>query len=198
MLVVSWEMILYNEFDTIYHEHISFYNIKSMKALCDRAGLNLIDVQKTPLHGTSYIFVISKSCKRDYNVDNLIALEELAGLYSDDTYTIYGNNCNSVKESFQEAIIRSRSEGYKLVGYGAAAKGNTFLNYAGVKLDYIIDDNPLKQGYFDILDSYSEEDKILFIPLAWNFFKEISQKIKTKRNNSNDKFLKYFPKLIME
>jgi 2-polyprenyl-3-methyl-5-hydroxy-6-metoxy-1,4-benzoquinol methylase len=202
-------MILNNEFDTIYHEHISFYNIKSMKALCDRAGLNLIDVQKTPLHGTSYIFVISKSCKRDYNVDNLIALEELAGLYSPDTYRIYGNNCNSVKDSFREAIIKARNEGYKLIGYGAAAKGNTFLNYTGVKLDYIIDDNPLKQGYFtpgsqieifsiDILDSYTEEDKILFIPLAWNFFKEISQKIKTKRNNSNDKFLKYFPNLTVE
>jgi novobiocin biosynthesis protein NovU/D-mycarose 3-C-methyltransferase len=53
------DMILNNEFDTIYHEHISFYNIKSMMLLCNELGLNLIDVVKTPIHGTSYIFIIS-------------------------------------------------------------------------------------------------------------------------------------------
>jgi hypothetical protein len=83
----------------------------------------------------------------------------------------------------------------------------TLLNYAGisfVEMDYIIDDNPLKQGLYtpgssipivssDILSTLSPSDKVVFVPLAWNFFDEIKSKIKTKRDNDNDLFLKYFP-----
>jgi hypothetical protein len=102
-----------------------------------------------------------------------------------------------------------RRKGYIMGGYGAAAKGNTLLNFSKIELDFIIDDNELKQGKFspgmsipvvsiNHLDKYGADDKILFIPLAWNYFDDIKKKILDKRHNSNDKFLKYFPKVVIQ
>ena len=194
------DMILNDEFDTIYHEHISFYNIKSMMFLCNRAGLNLIDVVKTPIHGTSYIFIISADMSAPANIKNLIDIETNAGLYNKETYTRYSKNCIDMVEKFREVVEEHRTNGYKIVGYGAPAKGNTLLNFAKVPLDMIIDDNPMKQGLYtpgssigivgsEVLKSFEEHDRILFIPLAWNFFKEIRERIIKQRNNFNDVFL---------
>ena len=194
------DMILNDEFDTIYHEHISFYNIKSMMFLCNRAGLNLIDVIKTPIHGTSYIFVISADTSAPANIKNLVEIETNAGLYNKETYTQYSKNCIDMVEKFREVVEEHRANGYKIVGYGAPAKGNTFLNFAKVPLDMIIDDNPMKQGLYtpgssigivgsEVLKSFEEHDRILFVPLAWNFFKEIRERIIKQRNNFNDVFL---------
>ena len=105
---------------------------------------------------------------------------------------------------FVSQIECHKSLGYKIIGYGAAAKGMTFLNSAGVSLDYVIDDNPLKQGLYtpagsslivpvEFLKTLDEDDPILFIPLAWNYFDEIKSRIKQVRDNENDKYLKYFP-----
>jgi hypothetical protein len=105
-----------------------------------------------------------------------------------------------------ETISEYRRDGYTLVGYGAAAKGNTLLNFGNIKLDFIIDDNPLKQGKFtpgtgcaivgvDRLGKLDANRRILFVPLAWNFFKEIQSKIQTARTNANDRFLRYFPEV---
>ena len=193
-------MILNNEFDTIYHEHISFYNIHSMKLLCRRAGLNLIDVVKTPIHGISYIFIISADKTAEATVKNLIAMEAVAGLYKTKTYWEYENKCLNMVSSFSTFVDYCRDQGYKIVGYGAPAKGNTLLNFSKVKMDMIIDDNPLKQGLYtpgssigivgsDVLKSFTEDDKIMFVPLAWNFFDEIRKRILAQRDNSNDKFL---------
>jgi 2-polyprenyl-3-methyl-5-hydroxy-6-metoxy-1,4-benzoquinol methylase len=194
------DMILNNEFDTIYHEHISFYNILSMSLLCIRAGLELIDVVKTPIHGTSYIFIISADKKQYARVNNLIGMENFADLYDKITYVDYAQNCIDMVEKFKEKVEYWRSQGYKVVGYGAAAKANTFLNFSKVPFDMIIDDNPLKQGLYtpgssigivgsDVLKTFTEDDKILFVPLAWNFFKEIRERIISQRNNFNDVFL---------
>jgi len=184
------DMILNNEFDTIYHEHISFYNILSMSLLCKRAGLELIDVIKTPIHGTSYIFIISADKKQYARVNNLIGMENTAGLYDRTTYVKYTQNCIEMVDKFKEKVEYWRNQGYKVVGYGAAAKANTFLNFSKVPFDMIIDDNPLKQGLYtpgssvgivgsDVLNTFTEDDKILFVPLAWNFFKEIRERIIT-------------------
>ena len=194
------DMILNNEFDTIYHEHISFYNILSMSLLCIRAGLELIDVVKTPIHGTSYIFIIAEDSAAPANMKNLIDMETAAGLYNEITYINYSQNCINMVEKFKEKVEYWRNQGYKIVGYGAPAKGNTFLNFSKVPLDMIIDDNPMKQGLYtpgssigivgsDVLKTFKEDDKILFVPLAWNFFREICERIVIQRNNSNDIFL---------
>lgn len=202
------DMIINNEFDTIYHEHISFYNINSMNELCKRAGLNLIDVVKCPLHGNSYIFVVSRDVQRPAHIKNLIDMERKLNLLSDNTYEEYAHSCKTVIEDLTLLLGSAKEEGYKLVGYGAAAKGMTLLNYGNIKLDYIIDDNPLKQDRFtpgtnipivstDILTSFKDDDKIMFIPLAWNFYKEICERIVSKRKNPNDTFVTYFPEVIV-
>jgi len=203
------EMIEHNQFDTIYHEHISFFNINSFNELVKRTKFYLIDVIKTPVHGTSYIFVLSKLDKRPELVKNLIALEKSYGLLNNKIYQQYESNVNKIVSEFKKAVTFYRTNGYKIIGYGAAAKGNTFLNFADIKLDYIIDDNKLKQNLYtpgtdiqivsiDILNTYKDFDKVLFIPLAWNFFDEIKSRILKVRNNPNDLYLKYFPSILIE
>jgi 2-polyprenyl-3-methyl-5-hydroxy-6-metoxy-1,4-benzoquinol methylase len=203
------DMIVNDEFDTIYHEHISFFNIKSMKALAEQAGLFLVDVVKTPIHGISYIFVLAKEEVQTQRVKNLLAMEQMQGLYTDETYAHWAANTLRLVDELKVFVELYHNKGYVLAGYGAAAKGNTLLNFSKVKLDFIIDDNPLKQGTYspgmhipvvsiNHLDNYAPTDKILFVPLAWNFFREIRQKILSKRTSENDKFLKYFPKVEIQ
>lgn len=203
------DMILNGEFDTIYHEHISFYNIKSMEKLCERAGLHLVNAIKTPIHGISYLFIITQSnaYQRPNLIANAIEMETKAGLYNKSTYYQFTQKANWITNSLAEMIQSKRNDGYTVIGYGAAAKGNTLLNFSKIKLDIIIDDNSLKQNKFApgskaiILsrDSVKKElqllnpKKILFIPLAWNFYDEIRNKIKEFRNNPEDQFIKYFP-----
>lgn len=198
-------MIVKNEFDTIYHEHVNFYNINSMHKLAERAGLYLINVYKTPIHGTSYIFVLSKNPKHyDQKILNsLINGEAQLGLLEDSTYVKYQNRCEELAKDLVEKVSAYTLEhDCKAVGYGAAAKGMTLLNYTGLKLDFIIDDNPLKQGTFTPGSSIpivgsaeldNHKDSVIFVPLAWNFYNEIVAKIKKQRNNPNDRFCTYFP-----
>ena len=204
------DMVLNSEFDTIYHEHVNFYNINSMNELCKRAGYNLVDVVKTPIHGTSYVFVLSPKQSKPNRIKNLIEFEAAAGLMTLDTYYNWANQAKqTVKKLHEECNIFKHRMHYTLIGYGAAAKGNTLLNFADLKLDMIIDDNPLKQGLYspgkhipvvgiDELAKFNRNDPVLFVPLAWNFYKEIKNKILTKRKNQLDRFIKYFPKVIVE
>lgn len=198
-------MVMNNEFDTIYHEHLSFFNANSMNELAKRAGLHLINVEKTPIHGTSYVFVFKKD-PAPGNVKDVLRLERGHALQDLQTYEMYAQKCYGVLDQLQEAIKEYRIN-YRIVGYGAAAKGMTLINAGNLYFDFVIDDNPMKQGKYcpgshipvvsiDELDKY-ENESIIFIPLAWNFFDEISTKIKAKRDNPNDKFLKYFPKVTL-
>jgi SAM-dependent methyltransferase len=198
------DMVRNGEFDTIYHEHVNFYNVNSMNRLCKRAGWELIDVIKTPIHGTSYIFVLGLKHGRREHVANLISMEN--DLLNNETYRTWAARARKISTEFTSRIALFREQGYHIVGYGAAAKGMTLLNFANVRLDYIIDDNPIKQGTYspgqdipvvsiDHLSRYNNNDKILFVPLAWNFFKEIKGRILKHRTNSNDRFLKYFPEV---
>jgi hypothetical protein len=202
------DMVMNGEFDTIYHEHVNFYNVNSMNELAKRTGFNLIDVVKTPIHGTSYVFVLSKTERRPQHIKNLIAME--SALLKEKTYTEWASRTKSIVTEFDARIQQYRDDGYKIVGYGAAAKGNTLLNFATATVDIIIDDNPMKQGKYspgrnipiismvDALNQFGEEDKILFVPLAWNFFDEIKGKIQKQRSNPADRFLRYFPDVRVE
>ena len=199
-------MVMNNEFDTIYHEHLSFFNANSMNELAKRAGLHLINVEKTPIHGTSYVFVFKKD-PAPGNIDDVLRLERGHALQDLQTYDVYAQKCYGVLEQLKDAIREYRIN-YRIVGYGAAAKGMTLINAGNLYFDFVIDDNPMKQGKYcpgshipvvsiDELDKY-EDESIIFIPLAWNFFDEISSKIKVKRDNPNDKFLRYFPKVTVD
>jgi 2-polyprenyl-3-methyl-5-hydroxy-6-metoxy-1,4-benzoquinol methylase len=196
------DMVLHNEFDTIYHEHINFFNANSMFKLAQRAGLHLVDVVKTPIHGNSYIFVLSLSNSRQHHVQNIIAMEE--PLLKTNTYQAWRDTVESNMAALKFHVDQYRKQGYRLVGYGAAAKGNTLLNYAELDLDFIVDDNPLKQGLYtpgraipivgiEQVQALTQQDRVLFIPLAWNFFNEIRERILAVRKNEHDEFLRYFP-----
>lgn len=204
------EMILNNQFDTIYHEHVSFFNINSMNELVKRTNLTLTDVIKTPVHGISYLFRFTKNTFEGRGkVFNEIEVERQRGLLSKKTYDEYKTNITKLVSDFKELVRNSKREGFELIGYGAAAKGMTFLNFADVELDYILDDNELKHHLYTpgtnvpikpngFLKQYKESDKILFIPLAWNFYNEIQERILKTRDNKNDWFLRYFPEVKLE
>lgn len=201
------DMVRNGEFDTVYHEHVNFYNINSMYELARRAGMYLVDAIKTPIHGTSYVFVLSTSNLKPKHVKNLLAME--ADLMDPTIYEKWAATADEIKNSFVSTCEAYNNAGFQLVGYGAAAKGMTLLNYTQVSLDVIIDDNPLKQDTYspgrdipvvgsDIIDTFTEKDKILFVPLAWNVFDEISSKILKKRMHPDDRFLRYFPEVKVE
>jgi 2-polyprenyl-3-methyl-5-hydroxy-6-metoxy-1,4-benzoquinol methylase len=201
-------MVLNNEFDTIYHEHLSFFNTNSMKTLVKRCGLVLSDVFKTDIHGTSYVFVITKKDLNKIGTQDMIQFEKENGLYDILTYPSYALKCYKATFDLKYKLEELKNQGYTLIGYGAAAKGNTLLNFGKIKLDIIIDDNPLKQNLLtpgmnipivssDYLLDLNKHQKIVFIPLAWNFYNEIKKRIKNKRDNNDDIFIKYFPNIII-
>lgn len=205
------DMILNGEFDTIYHEHLSFYNIKSARELGKRAGLNLIDVLKHPIHGTSYIFVFSKVKEAVLRIEHAILEEENLGLYTPETYVEYAEKCYTVAQKFADTIRKYRMEGIPVIGYGAPAKGNTLMNFAKEGPDFTIEDNSLKQllytpgmgvlinppGYLTL--NYYDKKRVCFIPLAWNFYDEIVDKLHEMRPPLlfNDIYVKYFPEFTV-
>lgn len=200
------DMVLHNEFDTIYHEHVNFFNANSMSELAQRVGLNVIDVVKTPIHGNSYIFILSKHPFNKHRVDNIVDMERAYGLLDLETYERWEQHVQGLVRKLKAQVSGYRKEGYTIAGYGAAAKGNTLLNFSGIEPDFIIDDSPLKQGKYtpgmgceivgiEHLKKFKRKDKILFMPLAWNFFPEIKAKIQAARSNPNDFFIRYFPEI---
>lgn len=193
------DMVKYGQFDTIYHEHISFFNTNSMSKLANKCGMYLEEVFKTSIHGTSYVFVLTQDSLAD-NTELLLKCEDKQTL---EVVNEFADKAVSVVTKLKDEL--NRFEGYIKVGYGAAAKGNTLLNFGEIDLDYIVDDNPLKQGLYtpgrktkilslDDLLKLAGDKQILWIPLSWNFFDEIRMRIKNKYIKPTV-FLKYFPNL---
>ena len=199
------DMVSNGEFDTIYHEHISFFSLSSMSALAQRCGLAVVDAIKTPVHGHSWLFVIGKQQTSSHRLSNAMAMQQSHGLMSTDAYQHWATRCRSIQQETKNLIAAIRAQGQQLIGYGAAAKGMTFLNSIDESLDAIIDDNPLKQGFVcpgngtpivspDLLSKLGTEP-VVFVPLAWNFFDEIRGRIQHSRENHNDRYLRYFPEV---
>lgn len=196
------DMFINNEFDVIYHEHSSYFTGKSIRELAHRNGFYVSSIIKTDIHSKSFLFGLQKTPCEEAQLNRLIEQETKDGIYTIEKYNYFANKAESTKKILIQKLDHYRNQGYKIIGYGAAAKGNTLLNYIQYKLDYIIDDNDMKWGYLtpgmdieihgiDLLEQNFE--KICFVPLAWNFFKEIKERITKVRNTSNDVFIKYFP-----
>lgn len=201
-------MIRNGEFDTIYHEHHSFFTVRSFIALARRAGLHIVDIEHVPVHGTSYLVQLATADEAgDLQSEDLFSIgraEKELGYYARATYSRVSERALITRDKVRELVEWSRAAGYRLAGYGAAAKGMTFLNFAGIDLDYIIDDNPLKVGLLtpgrnipivgpDHLST--EHHKTLFLILAWNFYEEIMERIRKQKNDLADSFLTYFPRV---
>lgn len=200
------DMFISGQFDTVYHEHISFFNVKSMKTLVQRSGLYLNDVTIVGIHGNSYLWKISKKSQNNGNfARELFELDN--GFNSEDFYIKFkALSLNKVKE-VNLIINKYRKQKFKIVAYGSAAKGNTFMNFAGINLDLLFDDTPQKIGKIspvggikvsDPMQLESIKEPLLIIIPAWNFATEILKKIRTLRKDSNDMYLTYFPEITIE
>jgi ubiquinone/menaquinone biosynthesis C-methylase UbiE len=209
---VSQSDMLHNiEFDTIYHEHISYFSDTSMSALLKRAELNLVGISKADIHGGSKIYVLGqKGVRRILDAKSIVKTNHytLKEFNSRNNFeistTCYQNSANEIRTRFFSAIMYYKTKGYTIYCYGAAAKGMTFLNYANPGyIKAIIDDNRLKIGLFTPGTNIqvkgintikrSKAKKILFVCLAWNFYDEIKKRIKNVRDVKDDRFLVCFP-----
>lgn len=147
-------LIKERQFDTIYHEHYSYFSLLVVDELFSRHGLRVYEVDRLPTHGGSLrVFVChdSASLLRDGKVDELLALERREGLDRIETYTGFETAVIDIKCELVSFLIEARRSGKSVVGYGAPAKGNTLLNYCGVGselLAYTVDISPHKQGRY--------------------------------------------------
>ncbi|HYM65397.1 MAG TPA: class I SAM-dependent methyltransferase [Candidatus Sulfotelmatobacter sp.] len=202
------KMIQNNEFDTVYHEHLSYFTVSSFKALMDRIEFSIVDVLQTTIHGGSIRFFLKKNKeKHTAKVKKLIENEKTNGLLEKRAYLEFSKRVKKNKEDFIKlnSLLKLKKE--KIIGYGASAKGNTMLNYFKINLDYIVDDNPLKWEYETpgrniIIKSPNilkkEKQSLYIVVLSWNFYKEISKKILKLRFNSKDKIILYVPKVFLK
>jgi len=201
-------MVRNNEFDTVYHEHVNFFNTKSMHLLAKRAGFSLVDVYKTKVHGSTYVFVlkIKTHPKKILNskIKKIIKTESFLNVNRCKKWSL---NAQKIRKQLRVEVAKARKTSQKIIGCGASAKGNTLLNFSKINLDYIIDDNPLKQNTFSpgmkipvksrkSLISLKKNKKVTFLLLSWNFYKEIKIRIKKIRNSKKDRFIMFFPKVV--
>jgi SAM-dependent methyltransferase len=142
-----------NQWDTIYHEHFSYFSFSTVRQVFAAHGLRLFDVEELPTHGGSlriYGCHDDDAGKPDAErATALLAREEAAGYTELESYVAYGRRVQDDKREILSTLIELKREGRRIVGYGAAAKGNTLLNYCGIGrdfLDYVVDLNPHKQG----------------------------------------------------
>jgi predicted TPR repeat methyltransferase len=144
-----------NQFDTIYHEHYSYLSLTAVKRIFACNGLSVFDVEELSTHGGSLRVYAQRSDtgmrEIGVNVEQLINREVAAGINSLAFYAGFQSKANKVKNDLLMFLIEAQRGGKNVVGYGAAAKGNTLLNYAGVRpdlLSYVVDRNPAKQDKF--------------------------------------------------
>lgn len=176
-----------NQFDTIYHEHFSYFSLMAVAEIAARHRLRIIDVDELPTHGGSLRVYLSHA--RSYHspssrVSALLLREKRLGFGTMDSYESFGEQVRRTKRSLLSFLIDLKSRGKRICGYGAPGKGNTLLNYCGIGtdfLDFTVDRNPYKHGRFspgmhipicpvDAIDE-AKPDYILILP--WNLKQEI-------------------------
>ncbi len=198
------ELVKRNAFDTIYHEHLSYFTINSFAHLVDCSPLYIDAVTQSPIHGGSIRFALRRkpSFYRDL-VRRLIEGEASLGMFDLGTYRRFRQRVMTTRWKLRELIAGMRSRGEKVVGYCAAAKGVVALNYFGVDLDYVVDDTPLKQGKLipgkttPIVSSEvlaREPGRLNIVVLAWNLLPEITARIHALRG-TGDNLVSYVPEV---
>lgn len=202
-------MVKNGEFDTIYHEHHSFFSVSSFLALARRAGLRVAEISHAPVHGTSYVVqMVNAGAPAVQRCDQFeVGRQETEwGYYRVETYEGFGARAGAIRDRIRQLVSWHAGAGYRLVGYGVAAKGMTFVNYAELDFDYLVDDNPLKVGLLTPGRTnpiagperlFADDRPTLVVVLAWNFFEEVVARVKAKRDVSRDAFLTYFPNISL-
>jgi hypothetical protein len=181
-----------NQFDTVYHEHYSYLSLTSVKAIFETNNLSIFDVEELPTHGGSLRVYAQRSDSGEQsvgsNVTDLLIHEEKIGLKTVDYYAGFQQKAEKIKLSLLDFLIAAKREGKKVVGYGAAAKGNTMINFAGVGPDlisYVVDKNPAKQNMYlpgsripiENLAYLRKNVPDYIIILPWNLSNEIKNEL---------------------
>ena len=186
------QLMAHNQFDTIYHEHFSYFSFLAVEKVFARHGLTLFDVEEWPTHGGS-LRIYGRHAEDAAKpvgprVEALRGREIKAGFGSLDHYRSFGEQVGATKRQLLDFLIRAKNEGKRIVGYGAPAKGNTLLNYCGIRtdfLDYTVDRSPHKAGQY-LPGSHipifppdrireTRPDYVLILP--WNLKEEIMKQM---------------------
>ncbi len=186
------QLMEHNQFDTIYHEHFSYLSLLAVERIFATHGLVIFDVEEIPTHGGSLrIYARHAEDTGKPVTERVTALrerEEQAGLREIATYTAFGERAKRTKWRLLEFLIEAKRAGKTIVGYGAPAKGNTLLNYCGVRndfLEYTVDVSPHKQGkylpgtHLPILapEAIAETKPDYLLILPWNLKEEIMEQM---------------------
>jgi hypothetical protein len=191
-----YELVTHHQFDTIYHEHFSYFTLLTVRDVFARHGLRIFDVERVPSHGGSLrIFACHAEAAHEHS-ERLAAVDDVeraAGLHELDGYRSFGEQVHATKYALLRFLIDARERGERVVAYGAPAKGNTLLNYCGVGTDLVeftVDRSPYKQGRYlpgtripilapDAIDT-TRPDYVLILP--WNLKDEIVSEMAHVRN----------------
>jgi len=200
------------QFDTVYHEHFSYLSLTAVNGILSRSGLSVFDVQSLDTHGGSLrVFVQRQDAgiqKILPSVNEMLAKEEAFGMTSKAFYAGFQHRTEKIKNAFLSFLLESNHRGAKVVAYGAAAKGNTLINYAGVRPDllrWVVDRNPSKRGKFlpgsriPIVDEecLKSERPDFVVILPWNLKDEIKSQLNYIREWGG-KFVTVVPDLKVE
>jgi|TARA_B110000495_G_C23040940_1_gene624364 hypothetical protein len=197
------------EFDTVYHEHFSFFSLYTLEKIFSTYGLTIFDVMEQKIHGGSMRIYLkhaaNSSIKISSNVTNQIEKEIEYGVNKLDTYMQFQGKIDELKSKIWEFFLEIKKENKTIVGYGAAAKATTLLNYCGIDknlLPYVVDANPYKQNRYlpgTHIPIYNpkkifETNPDYILILAWNLKDEIMKQI-NKAEQWNGKFVTFIPKV---
>jgi SAM-dependent methyltransferase len=205
-----------HEFDTCYHEHISFFNTRSMSVLGESVGLKLVATALVKIHGDSPIYML---CHPDAPADaallgafsdgDFAIAEDLSGyeakirLFDWATYDAFRAHANWVVQNLGEEVSRRRQQGFEVIFVGAAAKAMTVVNAGGIRPDRFLDESPLKIGLhapgigtlIEGLDVCRQLTRpAFFVITAWNFRQELAAKLRAIGVPEGSVFYSYFPR----
>lgn len=199
-------LIKFCQFDTIYHEHYSYLSVSTVQKIFTYKGLRIFKVDELPTHGGSvriYGCKVSANHTTCLSVKEILDQEERLGLRNVDSFTNFQDRATALKMDFLKFLLKAREEGKIVCGYGAAAKGNTFINFAGVKSDllqFVADAAPSKIGKFlpGSRIPIVEPDAVIklqpdyVVVLPWNIVKEVKNQFSGLRN-TGAKFVTFVP-----
>lgn len=204
-----YQLVKNNQFDTIYHEHFSYLSLNTVKNIFEAQGLELFDVEEVSTHGGSLRIYAKhfedKSKLISDNVDNILKKETKEGMLSIGYYQGFQSKIDEIKNELISFLLKQKSLGKTVAAYGAAAKGNTLLNYCGIKNDliqFVVDANPTKQNKYlpgSHIPIYNE-DKLkkvkpdFLIILPWNIKEEIITQLEYVKQ-WNARFVTFIPKI---
>lgn len=204
-------LVAQNQFDTIYHEHFSYLSLTAVSAIFERNGLGVFDVEEIPTHGGSLRVYAQRSSgvrPRADAVTQLLERERSVGTSTPGYYASFQQRAERVKNRFTSFLLEARGSGKNVLGYGAAAKGNTLMNFAGVRPDLIpcvVDKNLAKQGKFlpgsripIVNESHIRAERPEYVVIfPWNIAEEVTKDLAYIRS-WGAKFVTAIPELRIQ